>query len=79
MHLGGKLRVVGQLELALAVRLQAVAAPDPLHRTDVDAKLPAIITAVQWVVSPGGSVWVSATTRSVFSRGSGGMREGRAL
>ena len=30
-------RIVGQLELARPVRLQAVLAPDPLHRADADA------------------------------------------
>jgi hypothetical protein len=36
-QLGGKLRVVGQLEQARPMRLQAVPAPDALHRTDADA------------------------------------------
>jgi hypothetical protein len=35
--------------------------------------------AVQWVVSAGGSVRVSATTRSATPDLSGGMREGRVL
>ena len=39
----------------------------------------AIIVAVQWVASAGGSVWVSTTTRSAISDPSGGMREGRVL
>ena len=39
----------------------------------------AIMAAVQWVVSPGGSARVSATTRSATSGPSGGMREGRVL
>jgi hypothetical protein len=39
----------------------------------------AMTAAVQWVVSPGGSVSVRAITRSVTSRASGGMREGRVL
>ena len=38
---------------------------------------PAMAVAVQWVVSPGGSAKVSATTRSATSCGSGGMRDGR--
>ena len=38
--LGGELRVVGQLELAHPVRLQAMGAPDPLHRTDADPGQP---------------------------------------
>src|SRR6516165_10833276 len=39
----------------------------------------AIIAAVQWVVSPGGSPRVNATVRSCTLVGSGGMREGRVL
>ena len=39
----------------------------------------AIIAAVQWVVSAGGSVNVSATTRSATSGPSGGTRDGRVL
>ena len=39
----------------------------------------AITVAVQWVVSPGGSVSVRATVRSRTASGSGGMREGRVL
>lgn len=35
-QLGGKLRVVGQLEVARPVRLQTMPAPDPLHRADAD-------------------------------------------
>ena len=37
VQLGGELRVVRQFELARPVRLQAVFAPDALHRTDADA------------------------------------------
>src|SRR5215471_11926251 len=39
----------------------------------------AITVAVQWVVSPGGSVSVRATVRSRTASGSGGMREGPGL
>ena len=39
----------------------------------------AIMPAVQWVVSPGGSSWVSAITRSATCAPKGGMREGRVL
>src|SRR5262249_31982631 len=39
----------------------------------------AIMAEVQWVVSAGGSVWVSITTRSVTLEPSGRMREGRVL
>ena len=39
MNLRSKLRVVRQFELAGSVRLQAVAAPNSLHRTDADAGL----------------------------------------
>ena len=39
----------------------------------------AIIAAVQWVTSTGGSVRVSATTRSAISEPRGGMRDGGVL
>src|SRR5665811_2176718 len=39
----------------------------------------AIMAAVQWVASAGGSLSVRATTRSATSVPSGGMREGRVL
>src|ERR1700738_592663 len=39
----------------------------------------AIIEAVQWVASTGGSVRVSATTRSAISEPSGGIRGGSRL
>ena len=39
----------------------------------------AIMAPVQWVASAGGSVRVSATTRSMIVDPSGGMREGRVL
>lgn len=39
----------------------------------------AIAAPVQWVASPGGSVWVSAITRSTAAAGSGGTRDGRVL
>src|SRR3954447_8405325 len=39
----------------------------------------AIRSAVQWVVSTGGSASVSDTTRAATSGPSGGMREGRVL
>src|SRR5205085_9278713 len=39
----------------------------------------AIMAAVQCIVSPGGSSWVSAITRSATCGPKGGMREGRVL
>ena len=39
-QLGGKLRVVGQLEQARPVRPQTMSAPDALHRTDADTLEP---------------------------------------
>src|SRR6266704_6327221 len=39
----------------------------------------AMAAPVQWVVSPGASVWVSATTRSATAGGSGATRDGRVL
>ena len=79
-QLGGELRVGGQLELAHPMRLQAMGAPDALHRGDADRRRPwPSSPAVQWVVSPGGSARVSAITRSATSGAKGGMREGRVL
>src|SRR3982751_605006 len=40
---------------------------------------PAMAAAVQWVASCGGSVAVSATTRSIVACARGAMREGRVL
>lgn len=36
VQFGGKLRIVGQLELAYPVRLEAMSTPYPLHRADAD-------------------------------------------
>ena len=36
LQFGGKLRIVGQLELTHPVRLEAMSTPDPLHRADAD-------------------------------------------
>ena len=74
-----EVRIVGQLELPITVRLQTMGAPDALNRTDADAAAFAISSPVQWVVSPGGSPSVSATTRAAVSGPSGWMREGRVL
>ncbi len=74
-----ELRVVGELELLDPVRLETMRAPDALNGTRVTPMAFAIIEAVQWVASTGGSVRVSATTRSAISEPSGGIREGRVL
>jgi hypothetical protein len=70
-------RIVGQLELAHPVRLQTVG----MRWTELKLSPTAfaIRAPVQWVVSPGGSPSVSATTRSAVSAPSGFMREGRVL
>jgi hypothetical protein len=65
--------------MAHAVRLEAVGAPDPLDGTEASPAAFAIKAPVQWVVSPGGSPSVRATTRSAASAPSGLMREGRVL
>ena len=62
---------MGAPPTTFASRRRAALALMPLAR--------AIRSAVQWVVSAGGSVNVSATTRSATSGPSGGMREGRVL
>ena len=75
-----ELRVVGKLELVDPVRLETMRVRQ-MRWTEL-ALIPtafAIIVAVQWVASAGGSVRVSATTRLAISDPSGGMREGRVL
>jgi len=52
-----------------------------MRRTE-DGLIPtalAIARALQWVASWGGTWFVSATTRSTVSVGSGAIREGRVL
>jgi hypothetical protein len=39
----------------------------------------AMARTVQWVASPGGSSWVSSTTRLTKSAGNGGLPGGRVL
>src|SRR6185436_3384385 len=63
-QLGDEFRVTRQFELPYPMRLEAVRAPDTLHRGDADLRQLAIAAAVQWVVSPGGLAWVKATMRS---------------
>src|SRR5262249_59415914 len=80
VELGGELGVARQLELPHRGRLHPVRPPDPLHRRNVMPPAPAITVAVQWVVSPGGSVSVRATVRSRTASGSGGCaRAGSCL
>ena len=76
---GHEFRVTRQLELAHPVRLQPVRPPMRCTELGLMPTAFAIISAVQWVVSPGGSPCVSATTFAVTSAPSGGMREGRVL
>ena len=40
VQFGGKLRIVGQLELTHPVRLEAMSTPDPLHRADAVSRPP---------------------------------------
>src|SRR5207342_1721661 len=75
-----EVRIVRELELPITVRLKPVRAFQ-MRRTAL-ALMPlarAIRSAVQWVVSTGGSASVSVTTRAATSGPSGGMREGRVL
>ena len=51
-----ELRVVGELEVLDLMRLKTVRTPDPLDRTRTDTTAFAIMAAVQWVASAGGSV-----------------------
>ena len=66
-----EVRIVRELELPIAVRLQTMARQ--MRRTALSLMLTAaaIIEAVQWVASTGGSVSVSATTRSATSGAQG--------
>ena len=79
-QLGGELRVVGELELPHPVRLQAVGAPDALHRADADAgwPRPSPRRSSGWSrpAARSGSV---PPRRSATSGPSGAMREGRVL
>lgn len=61
------------------MRLEPESAPDARHRGKADPDGFGHGKVVQWVVSPGGSVCVSATTRSATAGGSGAMRNGRVL
>jgi Queuosine biosynthesis protein QueC len=72
-------RVVGQLELAHPMRLQTMARQMRWTELTLSPAAFAIRTPVQWVVSPGGSPSLSATTRSAVSAPSGLMRERRVL
>lgn len=63
-QLADEQRIVGQLELSRAVGLQAVPAPDALHRLTLMPLALVIAATVQWVRATGGSVSVRATTPS---------------
>lgn len=79
-QLGDEVRIVRELELSAPMRLEPVRAFQ-MPRTAL-ALMPlarAIRSAVQWVVSVGGSANVSATTRSAASGPSPGIREGRGV
>ena len=78
-QLSHEVRVVRQLELPDLVRLKAMGAPDRRTALALMPQVLAIIGPVQWVASPGGSCWVSATTRAATSGPSGATREGRVL
>ena len=75
----GELGIVGELELAVTMRLEAMSPPDPAYALALMPLSLAIMAAVQWVASPGGSVNVRWTTRSAMSGPSGLIREGRVL
>jgi hypothetical protein len=70
---GSKGRILGQFEAPNPVWLQAVRRPDPLHRAQRYAAGRGIARPVQCVGSPGGSVRVSATTRSTSAGGKPGF------
>lgn len=63
------------------MRLERGRCARQIRRTEL-ALIPAssaMAAAVQWVVSCGGSLAVSSTTRSIAACGKGGMRDGRVL
>jgi hypothetical protein len=72
-QLGGKSRILRQLEAPHPVRQQAVRRPDArcTERSDTPVAA-AIARPVQCVASPGGSPSVSSTTRSTSAGGNGG-------
>ena len=73
-------RIVGQLELAHPVRLQAMGAPDALDRTHAEpSRLAPSRLRSSGSSPPGGSPSVKATTPSIASALSGLIREGRVL
>ena len=74
-----ELRIAGELEMLRPVGLEAMGAPDAMHGTHTDAVGFAIVVAVQWVASTGGSVRVNATTCLTISGPSGGIRAGLVL
>ena len=78
-QLGGKRRVLRQLEVAHPMRLQPVRRPDPLHRAQRDAARRRHRPAGPVVASPGGSANVSSTTRSTSADGNGGSPGFRVL
>src|SRR5215471_13452344 len=79
LEFGGKLRIVGELELAHQMRPKALGTPYPLHRTDADPGCFRHGRTGPMARCGGGPASVIATTRSVTSGLSGGMRDGRVL
>ena len=81
LQLVGKLRIVGELELADPVRRETRSWLRQMRCTE-ETLIPvalAIAAAVQWVASPGGSPAVNSTTRAITVLSKGGLRDGRVL
>ena len=78
-HLLGQSQVGGALEGAQAMRLQPVGTPDALHGVQRQADVVAIARPVQWVISPGGSPQVNASTLLTVSIATGFLPGGRVL
>jgi hypothetical protein len=72
-QLGGKSRIMLQLETPDPARLRAVRRPDALHRAQRTPVAVAIALPVQCGASPGGSPSVSVTTRSTGAGGRPGL------
>jgi len=78
-QLAGEVRVLGQLELPDAMRLEPVGAPDALHGTDADARRLGHRRAGPMRRFVRGSSMVNATMRSAMAGSNFGLREGRVL
>jgi hypothetical protein len=78
-QLGGELRVLGELEVRIRCGRSLCARQIRSTELGLILTASAMVLAVQWVASCGGSEAVSSITRSIAACARGGMREGRVL